>query len=205
MWHKIPPWSPCDDTQLWVAISPPLPPHPLIFMATTIVKHMANAHTGPSHSKLTTFWSRKWVEFEEKCYNAPGLTRYVLIHFLIILGVWGCVWKLNITAFRIGFDLNDWFSFRSARTDGRGGIGSRRRGSLNRFVPDHFPVIFNVWGCVRKLINTTFRTRFDLVDWFGFRRIQSVSSSWCPSHLPPYYHCPPHKFLIISYTAFSVH
>jgi len=106
----------------------------------------------------------------------PGLTRCVLIHFLIILGVWGCVLKLNITSFRIGFDLNDWFGFRSARTNGRGGIGPRRRGSLNKFVLDHFLVIFDVWGCVRKLTSTTFRTRFYLVDWFGFRPVRSVSS-----------------------------
>jgi len=116
--------------------------------------------------------------------------------FLIILGVWGCILKLNITAFRIGFDLNDWFSFRSARTNGRGGIGPRRRGSLNRFVLDHFLVIFDVWGCVQKLTSTNFRTKFYLVDWFNFRPVRSISSFWCPSHLPPHYHCPPRKFVI---------
>ena len=60
-----------------------------------------------------------------------------------------------------------------------------------------FLVIFDVWRCVWKLTSTTFRTRFYLVIWFGFFPVRSTSSSWCPSHLPPHYHCPLINFLLL--------
>ena len=59
--------------------------------------------------------------------------------------------------------------------------GSRRRGSLIRFILTCFLVNFNVRGHVRQLTSTLFRIRFNLVNWFCFHLVQSVPSSSHPS------------------------
>jgi len=108
---------------------------------------MVNAHIGPSQSRLTTLCTFPHLLhhgiLEEKCSNGPELMRFVLIRFLIILGVFRFVQKLKSPLSELGLISSMGFVFVSLEPWEGVGLRTRRKGSLNRFVLGCSQVIFD--------------------------------------------------------------